>query len=197
MPNNRLSFNLFNEPDDKVKPENLRRVTEQLVTAIRSKDPDRLIIVDGRNWARTPFTELLGLNVAADIHSYDPIPVTHYKASWAHWNESWPDPTWPLKERNGKIVDRETIRRTLIAPWQELEKKGVGMFVGEWGVHQHTPHTVALAWMRDMLGLFKEAGWGWALWNFVGSFGVCESGRADVKYETWHGRKLDRAMVCQ
>ena len=109
--------------------------------------------------------------------------MTHYKASWAHWNASWPDPTWPLKERNGKIVDRETIRRALIAPWQELEKKGVGMFVGEWGVHQHTPHKVALAWMRDMLGLFKEAGWGWALWNFVGTFGVCESGRADVKYE--------------
>jgi endoglucanase len=92
-------------------------------------------------------------------------------------------------------VDRETIRRTLFAPWQELEKKGVGMFVGEWGVHQHTPHQVALAWMRDMLGLYKEAGWGWALWNFVGSFGICDSGRADVHYETWRGRKLDRAMV--
>src|SRR5208337_3895114 len=62
VPNNRLSFNLFNEPDDKVKPENFRRVTEQLVRAIRAKDPDRLIIVDGRNWARTPITELLGLN---------------------------------------------------------------------------------------------------------------------------------------
>jgi endoglucanase len=195
VPNSRLSFNLFNEPDDKVKPENLRKVTEQLVRAIRAKDPDRLIIVDGRNWARTPITELLGLNVAADIHSYDPMPVTHYKASWANWDKSWPDPTWPLKERNGKIVDRETIRRTLIVPWQELGKKGVGMFVGEWGVHQHTPHEVALAWMRDMLGLFKEAGWGWALWNFVGSFGVCNSGRVDVNYETWHGRKLDRAMV--
>jgi endoglucanase len=49
VPNSRLSFNLFNEPDDKVKSRDLRRVTEQLVTAIRAKDPDRLIIVDGRN----------------------------------------------------------------------------------------------------------------------------------------------------
>ena len=69
------------------------------------------------------------------------------------------------------------------------------MFVGEWGVHQHTPHKVALAWMRDMLGLYKQAGWGWALWNFTGSFGICDSGRADVKYERWHGRQLDRAML--
>jgi endoglucanase len=195
IPNRHLSFNLFNEPDDKVKSADLRRVTEQLVGAIRARDPDRLIIVDGRNWARTPITELLGLNVAADIHSYDPIPVTHYKAEWAHWNPSWPDPTWPLKERSGKVVDRETIRRTLFEPWKALEKRGVGMFVGEWGVHQHTPHKVALAWVRDMLSLYKEAGWGWALWNFVGSFGICDSGRADVKYESWHGRKLDRAML--
>ncbi len=195
VPNSHLSFNLFNEPDDKVKAEDLRRVTEQLVKATRARDPERLIIVDGRNWARTPITELLGLNVAADIHSYDPIPVTHYKAEWAHWNKNWPEPTWPLKQRDGKIVDRETIRRTLFEPWQKLEKQGVGMFVGEWGVHQHTPHPVALAWMRDMLELYKEAGWGWALWNFVGTFGVCDSGRADVQYENWHGRKLDRAMV--
>ena len=40
-----------------------------------------------------------------------------------------------------------------------------------------------------------DAGWGWALWNFTGGFGICDSGRTDVAYENWHGRKLDRAMV--
>ncbi len=195
IPNNRLSFNLVNEPDDKVTAEDYRRVIEHAAKSIREKDPDRLLIADGRKWARTPITELLGLNIAADIHSYDPIPVTHYKATWVNWNESWPYPTWPLKEKNGKVTDRDTIQKQLFDPWKELEKKGVGMFVGEWGVHQFTPHEVALAWMRDMLGLYKQNGWGWALWNFVGTFGVCDSGRADVKYESWHGRKLDRKMV--
>ena len=99
VPNSRLSFNLFNEPDNKVKPEDLRRVTEQLVRAIRAKDPDRLIIVDGRNWARTPITELLGLNVAADIHSYDPMPVTHYKARGPTGTRAGPLP--PGRSRSG------------------------------------------------------------------------------------------------
>ena len=40
-----------------------------------------------------------------------------------------------------------------------------------------------------------EAGLGWALWNFRGSFGVLDSGRADVKYEDVHGHKVDRAML--
>ena len=49
--------------------------------------------------------------------------------------------------------------------------------------------------MNDTLAEFKKAGWGWALWNFTGGFGICDSGRYDVAYENWHGRKLDRAML--
>jgi endoglucanase len=49
--------------------------------------------------------------------------------------------------------------------------------------------------MQDCLENWKEAGWGWALWNFRGSFGVLDSGRADVQYEDFHGHKLDRTML--
>ncbi|GIV13314.1 MAG: hypothetical protein KatS3mg021_1596 [Fimbriimonadales bacterium] len=67
--------------------------------------------------------------------------------------------------------------------------------VGEFGAYNKTPHKVVLAWMRDMLELWKAAGWGWALWNFEGSFGILNSQRADVKYESWRGKQLDRAML--
>ena len=53
----------------------------------------------------------------------------------------------------------------------------------------------ALAWMKDCLDLWKEAGWGWALWNLRGSFGLLDSERADVAYEDHKGRKLDRKML--
>jgi hypothetical protein len=43
-----------------------------------------------------------------------------------------------------------------------------------------------------VLVLWKEAGWGWALRDFRGSFGVLDSDRADARYETFHGHKLDR-----
>jgi endoglucanase len=49
--------------------------------------------------------------------------------------------------------------------------------------------------MRDCLANWKEAGWGWALWNFRGSFGILDSGRSDGAYESWRGHKLDRAML--
>jgi endoglucanase len=67
--------------------------------------------------------------------------------------------------------------------------------VGEFGAHNRTPHEVVLAWMRDCLDAWKQADWGWALWNYRGSFGILDSDRSDVSYETWRGHKLDRAML--
>jgi endoglucanase len=54
---------------------------------------------------------------------------------------------------------------------------------------------VVLAWMRDCLALWKEAGWGWALWELRGGFGVLDSRRRDVEYESFRGQKLDRQML--
>ena len=49
--------------------------------------------------------------------------------------------------------------------------------------------------MRDCLDLWKDAGWGWALWNLRGGFGVLDTQRADAEYEDFHGHKLDREML--
>jgi endoglucanase len=89
----------------------------------------------------------------------------------------------------------ERLRKENIEPWQALERKGVGVHVGEWGAFNHTPHKVVLAWMRDYLALWKDAGWGWALWELRGGFGVLDSQRADVEYESFRGHKLDRQML--
>jgi len=71
----------------------------------------------------------------------------------------------------------------------------MGVMVGEFGAFNRTPHEVVLAWMRDCLDAWKAAGWGWALWNFRGGFGILDSDRTDVSYEGWRGHKLDRAML--
>jgi endoglucanase len=83
----------------------------------------------------------------------------------------------------------------MIEPWQRLATQGVGVHVGEWGAHNQTPHTVVLGWMRDCLTNWKQVGWGWALWNLRGSFGVLDSERADVRYESFRGHQLDRRML--
>jgi aryl-phospho-beta-D-glucosidase BglC (GH1 family) len=82
-----------------------------------------------------------------------------------------------------------------IVPWKALEAAGSGVIVGEWGCYDKTPYEVTLRWMQDNLANFKRAGWGWALWNFEGSFGVLDSDRPGAVYENYQGHKLDRRML--
>ena len=170
-------------------------MVKNLVQAIRAEDPQRLIIADGLKWGTEPVTELAEMGIAQSTRGYEPMRISHYKANWIHGSDTWEEPTWPLKTGQGEVMDKEKLRQKRILPWKLLEQKGVGIHVGEWGAFNRTPHAVVLAWMRDCLELWKEAGWGWALWNLHGGFGVLDSERQDVAYEDFRDHKLDRAML--
>jgi len=194
IPNTQLSFNLLNEPAQITEAVYVR-VAQRLVEAIRAEDARRLIIADGLRWGRDPVPGLAGLGIAQSTRGYDPMQLSHYQASWVRGADQYPAPTWPLRTGGQPVWDKARLRHDRIAPWQALEQKGVGVHVGEWGAFQRTPHPVVLAWMRDCLALWQEAGWGWALWNFRGPFGILDSARADVAYESFRGHKLDRLML--
>jgi endoglucanase len=196
-------------------------VVRRVVKAIRNVDPDRLIISDGLWWGRDPVFELADLNIAQSTRGYEPMQITHYRASWVEGTDKWPVPTWPLvpepstesrylsKEMNQYYLktlsklnmsadmtwNKDRIKLQMIDPWKKLQSKGVGVHVGEFGAFSMTPHDVVLAWMHDLMGQWKAAGWGWAMWNFRGGFGILDSERADVKYEEFKGHKLDRKML--
>ena len=134
----------------------------------------------------------IGLVIAASPEAVAPMT--------GEWNE--PPGVLRLAREHGSVLlvssggrDREWLWRTAILPWKELEAKGVGVMVGEWGAFDKTPHEVTLRWMEDCLINYQKAGWGWALWNFRGGFGFLDSNRSDVTYEDWHGHKLDRRML--
>ena len=91
--------------------------------------------------------------------------------------------------------DAEWLWQDVYERWSDFRRQGTGVMVGEWGAHNRTPHEVTLRWMEDDLKTFRRAGLGWALWNFRGSLGIMDSGRADVQYENVNGHKLDRKML--
>jgi hypothetical protein len=96
---------------------------------------------------------------------------------------------------NLPVEDRAWLWKTCIEPWKKLESQGTGVMVGEWGAFNKTPHDVFLRWAEDCLANWRQAGWGWAMWEFRGSFGPLDSQRADVRYENFHGHKLDRKLL--
>lgn len=191
-PNRQLSFDLLNEPSG-IENEPYARVATELVNAIRSEDPGRLVISDGTQWGNRAVPELASLGIAQSCRGYIPMQISHHRARWAGSSDDAPVPTWPL-EANG-VWNRERLRKEQIEPWKKLEAMGVGVHVGEWGAFQYTPHAVVLAWAEDCLKNWQEAGWGWALWNLHGSFGIIDSRRRDVEYEDFRGMKLDRKLL--
>lgn len=197
IPNERLSFDLFNEPPWMSDHARYIEVARALVAAIREESPQRLIVADGADIGQTPVPGLIDLGLVQSTRGYLPKAVSHYTATWvpAAEFESFEKPTWPLIDAKGRTWNRETLRQELITKWQPLVQRGVPIHVGEWGCLNQTPHDVALAWMTDLLALWKEAGWGWSMWNLRGRFGIVDSDRADVKYEEFRGHRLDRKML--
>lgn len=189
IPNSRLSFNLFNEPMGTTE-EKHDKVIRFLVKEIRETDPDRLIAIDGYDFK--PSTNLIDLKIAQCARGYTPGIVTHYKATWSSGNDTLP--TWPMKDTTGILWDRARLEQHF-KPWKEIENRGIGVYVGEFGVYNRTPHDVTLRFLKDNLEIWKMNNWGWAMWCFRGSFGIFNSGRTDIKYEKYKGLLLDRKMV--
>jgi hypothetical protein len=156
--------------------------------------PERIIIADGLQWGRQPMPELKDIGVVQSTRGYDPMQISHYKASWVEGAENYPEPAWPIIHKGKTVYDREKLERHY-TPWAALAAEGVPVHCGECGCFNQCPHPVFLNWFGDVLGVLTAHNIGYALWEFRGAFGLLDSQRSDVQYEDWHGHKLDRKLL--
>jgi endoglucanase len=194
-----LSFNLVNEAP-RPRPgymtrDDYARIMTRATQAIHAHSPDRLVIVDGLDVGTDVVKEMIPTGAAQSVHAYWPGGLSHFRAGWVDRNDSFPMPTWPLKNKDGSVqADRQKLEERF-APWAELARQGIGVHCGECGCYNKTPYPVFIGWFEDVLQILKAHGIGYALWNFRGSFGILDSGRADIEYEDWRGHKLDRRLL--
>ena len=194
VPNEELSFNLFNEPTRHTSGKNYLPLVKMLITAIRKEDPKRYIMVDGNSCASTPLPELYSMPaVGQAFRGYTPHVITHFGADYIAGIPPNP-PTWPLAPGYGTPFGRKSPEES-VAKYQSAIDAGEYCMVGEFGCRNKTPHGVTLAWMEHCLKLWKSKNLGWALWNLRGHNGFLDSGRMDVAYEDFNGHKLDRKML--
>ncbi|MCL2180016.1 MAG: glycoside hydrolase family 5 protein [Treponema sp.] len=191
VPNEYLSFNLINEPAN-IDEASYAAVVKKASDAVWDNDRKRLIIADGLEWGTIPSDTIKGFGIPLAGRGYQPFTLTHYKAGWVNGAQDYPLPDWP-KEAEG--FNKQSLYEKHFKQWKDFLKNGGAAMIGEWGAFNKTPHDVVLRWMENCLEIFKELDLGWALWNLTGSFGILNSGRADVDYENFNGYKLDRKML--
>ena len=151
--------------------------------------PERLVLKghDGRE-ARLDF----GQNMKA-------MKTVAWRRRFAGWRAAEPmPPAEGVAVPSGKFADEgmNVMYKGWLDRWEDPVRNGVWCLAGEFGCANHTAHGDSLRFLESDLKLFDALGIGWCSWGFIGSrFGILDSGRADVKYENWHGRKLDREML--
>lgn len=180
-------------PDDwkavkSTSPWTYHKPARELTFRVTLAAPAREVTFDNVDGDWIKFTELSLRTPGGSRHAYGTDLAWGTKQST---NEVTPD---------GRLVPPPGTNpnQTLVnylKPWRNLSANGGAVLVGEWGCFNKTPHPVAMAWMKAWLEEWKKSRYGWAVWNFRGSFGILDSGRSDVQYEDWRGHKLDREML--
>ncbi|MFN8095859.1 MAG: hypothetical protein U0599_27180 [Vicinamibacteria bacterium] len=200
-----MSFDLVNEPP-KMRPwegyleERYEEVVRALVAGIREEDPNRLIVADSVDIGQLPVPGLADLGIVQSTRGYQPKAVSHYTATWVPPGRVRDDEPADVaaEGRQGRRTRKtaQSSRMSSSPPGRRSRRRASpGCEIGEFGCFNKTPHDVALAWLGDLLSLWKEAGWGFSMWELRGAFGVLDSQRADVAYEDYKGHKLDRKLL--
>jgi endoglucanase len=198
VPASQMSFDLINEPPEigeyGFTRETHEAVIRRAVRAVRSVDPQREIVIDGLGGGNWAMPELADLSVIHSGRGYQPMPVSHHGASWWKEGAGLPEPVYPGLVWRGSAWNREALR-AFYEPWRRVEAAGARVHIGECGCFNRIANAKALRWLGDLFGLFREFGWGFALWNFEGSFGVVSHGRPGARYVPISGYEVDPQLL--
>jgi hypothetical protein len=122
------------------------------------------------------------------------MALSHYEAPWWDGHENLPLPVYPNLKWGETIWNRDALVR-YYAPWREVQARNVHVHIGECGCYSKTPNKAAMRWFKDLFSIYKDFGWGFALWNFEGPFGIIGHNRPGAVFENYHGYSVDRALV--
>jgi aryl-phospho-beta-D-glucosidase BglC (GH1 family) len=196
IPASEMSFDLLNEPPEVGEYGFTRDIHQKImravIKAIKAIDPERPVIIDGIGGGHEAMPEMADAGVIHSGRGYTPFQVSHNQANWCGDME-WVEPVYP-----GTMEDEYWDRAALLEfyqPWIDVEKQGVQIHIGEFGCYNKTPNDIALRWLSDLMSVFKELKWGYALWNFAGAFGVIEHGRPGTVYTKMDGFNADKALL--
>ena len=205
FPISMVAYEFMNEPvaDD---PEQWNQVVEKVHAALRKLEPKRKLVIGSNRWQSVGTFKDLRIpagdkNIILSFHYYNPMFVTHYRASWTDVGRYTGTVNYPgqlisnqdyeqASEQVQKIIsdnegltewNRDRIKNDMADAIKLAGDLGLQLFCGEWGAYQRTPRDLAYAWMKDMISIFDECNIAWTVWCYDADFGFWDQRTQDFK----------------
>ena len=191
IPNSELSFNLVNEA---TCPEaDYIRVFGETVDEIHRIDPGRFIILDGNHCATVPVPHFFDVPLTGQsFRGYAPHWFTHYGTFYGGNPPS--KPHWP-KGPEDTEMQWVTKQMAEMLARQDCIPKGYPVMIGEFGCYAKMDYESTLKFIDANTENWRKRGYGWAIWDYDGPFGLVDSERPDAEYIEIDGRKVDKKML--
>lgn len=157
----RLIFELLNEPRNQMTTQRVVDLYQQVLPIIRETNPDRWIILGGANMNSRDEMHVLpdyGPRVALTFHYYDPFPFTHQQSTWTA--EAFPPVAWGRSDEIAEV--RSDIKSATIP--------NMPMFLGEFGVVREADPTSRNLWVETVRRAAEESGISWCYWAYGAGF---------------------------
>lgn len=183
-------FELLNEVVN-ATAEQWNELANRTIRAIRRKNPQRRIIVGCTDWNNPPGLRDMQIwddeNIIYTFHCYSPHEFTHQRgvlqADPLYYNREMPYPCDDIE----RYRDYQRVVYGAENPYPDLTRMDVNylreylspakewieahpdkiLWCGEFGTIRHANIKWRENYMRDLIGLIKEYGMPWCVWNYL------------------------------
>ena len=168
-PQDRLWFELENEPHGKFDHSNLLATLRPSYEAVRALHPTRPVIIGGENWSGVDSLATLPLfrdaNVHATFHYYDPFEFTHQGAEWTKPNMPPVGRAFPTE------ADRERLAQDVEKVRAFQARTGKTPFMGEVGAYDgYISREQRVTYHTAVHDAFAPTGIGMCVWGYANTF---------------------------
>jgi aryl-phospho-beta-D-glucosidase BglC (GH1 family) len=168
----KLLFEVLNEPHDKLTPALWNVYFADAVKEIRKTNPKRAIVMGMANYGGLSGLPNITLpddnNIIIAIHYYEPFNFTHQGAEWVGTgSNAWLGTKWE---------DLEAERKQIISDFDFAKNfsanKKVPITIGEFGAYSKADIDSRTKWTTFLARWFEQQGWSWAYWEWSAGFGI-------------------------
>ncbi len=180
-------FELLNEPNKKLGPEQWNQYLAEALAVVRATNPARTVVIGPAFWNSMDHLDELALppndrNLIVTVHYYKPFSFTHQGAPWSSEKDK-SGITW------GAEADRAVVRADFakVAVW--AKSQGRPIYLGEFGAYDKAPLDARVRYTDFVARSAEEMGWSWAYWQFDSDFILY-----DIARDGWN-EPIRRALI--